>query len=66
MAYHTVDEDTVYTCVGHPLRRDIENIVNWLLNEAFITAYNSILHSLIIWEREALHVVGRAIWVAVT
>ena len=66
MAYHTVNEDTVYTCVGHPLRRDIENIVNWLLNEAFITAYNSILHFLIIWEREALHVLGRAIWVAVT
>ena len=43
MAHEVVDEDSVYTCVGHPLRRDIENIVNWVLNENFTTAYNSIL-----------------------
>ncbi|KAL8594455.1 Replication factor C (RF-C) subunit [Nucella lapillus] len=43
MAYEEVSEDNVYTCVGHPLRRDIENIVNWLLNESFTTAYNNIL-----------------------
>ena len=43
MAYDSVDEDAVYTCVGHPLRRDIENIVYWVLNENFTTAYNSIL-----------------------
>ena len=47
MAYDEVDEVNVYTCVGHPLRQDIENIVNWLLNEAFFTAYSSILHPLI-------------------
>ncbi|XP_076473057.1 replication factor C subunit 5-like [Babylonia areolata] len=43
MAYDEVNEDNVYTCVGHPLRRDVENIVNWLLNETFATAYNNIL-----------------------
>ncbi|KAK3587235.1 hypothetical protein CHS0354_030422 [Potamilus streckersoni] len=42
MAYDHVDEDNVYTCVGHPLRKDIENIVNWILNEDFTTAYNNI------------------------
>lgn len=43
MAYEKVNEDNVYTCVGHPLRRDIENIVNWVLNENFTKAYRSIL-----------------------
>ncbi|KAK7087944.1 replication factor C subunit 5-like isoform X1 [Littorina saxatilis] len=43
MAYDLVDEDSVYNCVGHPLRQDIENIVNWLLNESFCKAYNNIL-----------------------
>ena len=43
MAYDKVDEDSVYTCVGHPLRKDIENIVYWVLNDSFTTAYNSIL-----------------------
>lgn len=42
MAYEEVNEDNVYTCVGHPLRQDIENIVNWVLNENFLTAYNNI------------------------
>ncbi|WAR01237.1 RFC5-like protein [Mya arenaria] len=40
MAYDSIDEDCVYTCVGHPLRKDIENIVYWILNENFTTAYN--------------------------
>ena len=43
MAYDQVDEDNVYTCVGHPLRRDIQNIVNWMLNEDFTVAYNNIM-----------------------
>ena len=43
MAHDVVNEDNVYTCVGHPLRRDIENIINWVLNENFTTSYNSIL-----------------------
>lgn len=42
LAYQDVTEDTVYTCVGHPLRTDIENILNWLLNEDFRTAYKNI------------------------
>ena len=43
MAYDDVTEDNVYTCVGHPLRSDIENIVTWMLNESFKKAYDSIL-----------------------
>jgi replication factor C subunit 3/5 len=43
MAYPDVNEDTVYSCVGQPLRSDIANIVKWLLNEDFKTAYHSIL-----------------------
>ena len=46
MAFDEVNEDNVYICVGHPLRRDIENIVNWMLNDNFTKAYNSILNSL--------------------
>lgn len=41
LAYKEVTEDTVYTCVGHPLKRDIENIVKWLLNEDFQAAFKS-------------------------
>ncbi|XP_052800618.1 replication factor C subunit 5-like [Mya arenaria] len=44
MAYDSIDEDCVYTCVGHPLRKDIENIVYWILNENFTTAYNNIMN----------------------
>ncbi|XP_060803551.1 replication factor C subunit 5 [Amyelois transitella] len=33
LAYRDVTEDNVYTCVGHPLRSDINAILNWLLNE---------------------------------
>lgn len=33
MSHKKVSEDNVYSCVGHPLRSDISNIVNWLLNE---------------------------------
>ncbi|KAH9515180.1 Replication factor C (RF-C) subunit [Bulinus truncatus] len=41
MAFDEVTEDNVYICVGHPLRKDIENIVSWVLNENFMTAYNN-------------------------
>lgn len=45
MAYKDVTEDNVYTCVGHPLKIDIQNIVNWLLNtENFKDIYNSNTH----------------------
>lgn len=46
MAYDIVDEDNVYLCVGHPLRKDIEHIVTWMLNENFYKAYKSILYIL--------------------
>ncbi|XP_071849306.1 replication factor C subunit 5-like [Apostichopus japonicus] len=41
MGFELVNEENVYQCVGHPLRKDIENIVNWMLNENFTTAYNN-------------------------
>lgn len=41
LAYKEVTEETVYTCVGHPLKSDIENIIKWLLNEEFETVYKS-------------------------
>lgn len=43
LAYKNVTEDNVYTCVGHPLKSDIENIVKWLLNENMQTTYKCIL-----------------------
>lgn len=33
MAFKNVTEENVYTCVGHPLKKDIENIIYWLLND---------------------------------
>jgi len=42
MAFGKVNEDNVYTCVGHPLRSDITNIANWALNEDFSTAYSQV------------------------
>lgn len=45
MAYKLVNEENVYTCVGHPLKKDITNIVYWLLNEQeFADVYKSRLH----------------------
>lgn len=42
MAFGKVSEDNVYTCVGHPLKSDIENVVKWSLNDDFSTAYSNI------------------------
>ena len=39
-----VTEDNVYTCVGHPLRSDIENMVTWMLNLSFAEASQKISH----------------------
>lgn len=42
MAYKNVTEENVYTCVGHPQKIDIQNIVAWLLNvEDFKECYES-------------------------
>ncbi|XP_038647027.1 replication factor C subunit 5 isoform X1 [Scyliorhinus canicula] len=43
MAYDKVSEDTVYTCTGHPLKSDIANILDWMLNKDFTTAYRNIM-----------------------
>lgn len=42
-AYGMVNSVNVYNCVGHPLPSDINNIINWLLNESYETCYKSIL-----------------------
>ena len=42
MAFDVVDENNVFTCVGHPLKSDISNIVDWMLNDNFGDAYNKI------------------------
>ncbi|KZC05458.1 PREDICTED: replication factor C subunit 5 [Dufourea novaeangliae] len=39
LAFGSVTEENVYTCVGHPLPIDIKNIVNWLLNESYEMCY---------------------------
>ncbi|KAH0625431.1 hypothetical protein JD844_014937 [Phrynosoma platyrhinos] len=43
MAFGKVTEETVYTCTGQPLRSDIANILNWMLNQDFTTAYHNIM-----------------------
>ena len=43
MAFGKVTEENVYTCTGHPLKSDIANILDWMLNQDFSTAYRSIL-----------------------
>ncbi|XP_071789945.1 replication factor C subunit 5-like [Asterias amurensis] len=43
MAYDIVNEENVYQCTGHPLRSDIESIVDWMLNKDYTTAYNNIM-----------------------
>uniref|UniRef100_A0ABM5F1Z9 Replication factor C subunit 5 n=1 Tax=Pogona vitticeps TaxID=103695 RepID=A0ABM5F1Z9_9SAUR len=43
MAFGKVTEATVYTCTGQPLRSDIANILDWMLNQDFTTAYHNIM-----------------------
>ncbi|XP_076670543.1 replication factor C subunit RfC3 isoform X2 [Andrena cerasifolii] len=40
LAFGSVTEENVYSCVGHPLPIDIKNIVNWLLNESYELCYS--------------------------
>lgn len=42
MAFDEVNEENVYTCVGHPLKSDIANIISWMLNEDLTSAYSKI------------------------
>ena len=41
MAHDEVNEGTVYLCTGQPLPSDIAQIVDWMLNQDFSTAYSS-------------------------
>ncbi|XP_022191548.2 replication factor C subunit 5 [Nilaparvata lugens] len=41
-AFPQVNEETVYTCVGHPLKSDIRKILQWLLHDDFKTTYDLI------------------------
>ncbi|NXY55379.1 RFC5 factor, partial [Callaeas wilsoni] len=43
MAFGKVTEENVYTCTGHPLKSDISNILDWMLNQDFSTAYRKIM-----------------------
>ena len=43
LAFDVVNEENIYICTGKPQRNDIANIVNWMLNEDYKTAYQSIL-----------------------
>ena len=40
-AYETIGEEEVYLCTGSPLPADIETVVNAMLADEFLTAYNS-------------------------
>eukprot|EP00128_Syssomonas_multiformis_P004374 Colp12_sorted_trinity150504_noHs@510 len=42
MAYDEVNETNVYTCTGNPLPKDIEKMVEWMLNDSFETAYKNV------------------------
>ena len=41
MAFDEVNEHNVYLCTGQPLPTDIAQIVEWMLNQDFSTAYES-------------------------
>ncbi|RDD37825.1 Replication factor C subunit 5 [Trichoplax sp. H2] len=43
MAYDVVDSTNVYLCTGNPLKEDIANIIEWMLNKDFRSAYNDIM-----------------------
>lgn len=42
MSYDVVDEDSVYQCCGAPLPREIDTIVDSLLNDDFAICYNKL------------------------
>lgn len=43
MAHDEVNEDTVYTCTGNPKRTDVENILEWILNDDYQNAYKKVM-----------------------
>ncbi|KAF6037649.1 RFC5 [Bugula neritina] len=42
LSHDEVTEDTVYTCIGHPLRKDIKKIAELMLNSSFKDAFTQI------------------------
>lgn len=58
MAYNEVNKQSVYLCTGQPLPEDITQIVEWMLSDDFITAYqseNSFVHFTIYVNIEITH-----------
>lgn len=43
MAFDQVNEEAVYMTTGNPMPRDIEQLVNWLLNDEFTAVFKNIL-----------------------
>lgn len=42
MANDIVTEETVYSCTGNPMPRDVESIFSWLLDSEFHTVYQRV------------------------
>jgi len=42
MACSVVNEENVYSCTGNPLPKDIQNVLQWMLNEDFTQAFNKV------------------------
>jgi len=42
VGFSLVNEENVYMTTGNPLRSDIQQIIDWMLNEDFTTAYTNI------------------------
>jgi replication factor C subunit 3/5 len=43
MAFEEVNETNVYLCCGHPLKSDIGQVLEWLLNDKYTDIYKNIL-----------------------
>ncbi len=41
MASDEISEEAVYTCTGNPLPRDVQQIVEWIMNQNFAEAFAS-------------------------
>lgn len=40
-AYDTINEEAIYNCTGNPQPQDINRIINTMLSDEFLTAFNS-------------------------
>jgi replication factor C subunit 3/5 len=43
-AFDRIDETAIYTCTGHPQPKDIQRIIDSMMNDDFTTAYSSKQH----------------------